>query len=111
VKKTQLGEFEEIVLLTIAALNNEAYGIAIKKEIEERTNRNVSIGALQTAFKRLEDKGYLSSWLGEPTQKRGGKRKRFYNISSEGVNILKEIREIRAQLWNAIPQSLLSFSS
>jgi len=110
-KKSQLGEFEEIVLLMIAVLNNEAYGIAIKKEIEERTNRKVSIGALQTAFKRMEDKGFIHSRLGEPTQKRGGKRKRYYSITAQGINVLDEVRDIRAQLWQAIPQSVLGFRS
>ncbi|MEO9870669.1 PadR family transcriptional regulator [Ekhidna sp.] len=108
-KKTQLGEFEEIVLLTIAVLNEEAYGIAIKKEIEDRINRGVSIGALQTAFKRMEDKGFVSSILGEPTQKRGGKRKRYYSITSYGLKTLDEIRDIRAQLWSAIPQTILDY--
>ncbi len=110
-KKTQLGEFEEIVLLTIAVLNEHAYGIAIKKEIEDRINRKVSIGALQTAFKRMEDKGFISSELGEPTQKRGGKRKRYYSITAQGVNTLDEIRSIRAGLWQSIPQSILDYRS
>ncbi|MEM9895645.1 MAG: helix-turn-helix transcriptional regulator [Bacteroidota bacterium] len=108
-KKTQLGEFEEIVLLVIAVLDEEAYGIAIKKEIEDRIKRNVSIGALQTAFKRMEDKGFISSRLGEPTQKRGGKRKRYYAITTYGVQTLDEIRDIRAKLWSAIPSSILDY--
>ena len=108
-KKSQLGEFEEIVLLTIAVLNEEAYGIAIKKEIEERTERRVSIGALQTAFKRMEDKGFITSRLGEPTQKRGGKRKRYYAITAQGLNTLDDIRDIRARLWQAIPQTVLDY--
>jgi len=108
-KKSQLGEFEEIVLLTIAVLNDDAYGIAIKKEIEERTERKVSIGALQTAFKRMEDKGFITSRLGEPTQKRGGKRKRYYAITAQGVNTLDNIRDVRARLWQAIPQTILDY--
>lgn len=108
-KKTQLGEFEEIVLLTIAVLQEHAYGIGIKKEIENRIGRNVSIGALQTAFKRMEDKGFLTSKLGEPTQKRGGKRKRYYTITTQGIQTLTDIRQIRANLWSAIPESVLNY--
>lgn len=103
-RKSQLGEFEELVLLTIAALHEDAYGVAVKTEMENRLNRGISIGALQTAFKRLEDKGFISSYLGEPTQRRGGKRKRYYQISQMGVRTLQEIRDIRSQLWSAIPQ-------
>lgn len=103
-RKSQLGEFEELVLLTIAALHDDAYGVAIKNEMETRLNRGISIGALQTAFKRLEDKGFIKSHLGEPTQKRGGKRKRFYQISPIGVRTLEEIRDVRSQLWSSIPQ-------
>ena len=102
-KKTQLGEFEELVLLAIAVLNDNAYGITVKSELEERLNRSVSIGALQTSLKRLEDKGFISSFLGEPTQKRGGKRKRFYQISKAGFQMLDEVREIRSKLWTSIP--------
>lgn len=103
-KKTQLGEFEELALLTIAVLHDDAYGVSIKSEMEERLSRSVSIGALQTALKRLEDKGFIESYLGEPTQKRGGKRKRFYQIASLGLSALDEIRDIRSKLWSAIPQ-------
>ena len=106
-KKTQLGEFEEIVLLTIAVLHDDAYGVSIKNEMENRLGRSVSIGALQTALKRLEDKRFLNSSLGQPTQKRGGKRKRFYQITAIGIDALDEIRDIRTQLWSSIPQVVL----
>jgi len=71
-KKFQLGEFEEIVMLTVAILYDNAYGVSIKKEIESRLNRSVSVGALQSALKRLEDKDYLDSHDGEATQERAG---------------------------------------
>ncbi len=106
-KKKQPGEFEELVLLAIAVLHEEAYGISIKKELEERLQRSVSIGALQTALKRLEDKGLITSTLGEPTKKRGGKRKRFYQISPAGMAVLEDIRDIRNKLWSSIPQIVL----
>ena len=107
-KKTQLGEFEELVLLTIAVLHENAYGVSIKTEMESRMHRGISIGALQTALKRLEDKGFIASELGEPTQKRGGKRKRFYEISQTGLSALDEVRDLRNQLWSSIPQVVFS---
>lgn len=105
-----LGEFEEIVLLTVAILDGNAYGISIIEEIEERINRSVSIGALQTVLKRLEDKGLLKSEFGESTKVRGGKRKRFYEITNSGRETLKENKEQRVSLWNAIPKTALKIS-
>jgi len=102
--KHHLGEFEEIVMLTVAILNPEAYGVAIIDEIERRLNRKVSIGALQTVLRRLEKKGYLSSCFGEATKIRGGKRKRFFTLTTYGKNILEEVKEQRLGLWNAIPE-------
>lgn len=101
--KHHLGEFEEIVMLTVAILHGKAYGVAIIEEIETRLNRRVSIGSLQTVLKRLEHKGYLSSELGDATKKRGGKRKRFFTITAYGKKVLKEVKDQRLQLWEAIP--------
>lgn len=101
--RTHLGEFEEIVLLTVAVLDEEAYGIAIKIDIEERLERNVSVGAMRTALKRLETKGLLTSRLGEPTARRGGKRKRFFTVTASGKKALERVMEIRKKLWGAIP--------
>ncbi len=70
-KKYQLGEFEEVVLLTVGVLFKDAYGVSIKKDIETRLSRSVSVGALQTALRRMEDKGYLTSYDGEATEERG----------------------------------------
>ena len=100
----QLGEFEEIVMLTVGILYTKAYGVAIIDEIEQRLNRKVSIGALQTVLRRLEDKGYLSSDLGEATSVRGGKRKRFFNLTTLGSRVLRETQEQRVELFKAIPR-------
>jgi len=102
-----LGEFEEVVLLTVAILYNEAYGIAIINEIEKRLNRKVSIGALQTVLRRLEDKGLLSSEFGEATKIRGGKRKRYFTLTKYGQEALNEAKEQRLALWKAIPKIAL----
>ncbi len=108
--KHHLGEFEEIVMLTVAILQNDAYGFAIIEEMESRLQRSVSIGALQTVLKRLEKKGYLKSELGEATAVRGGKRKRFYNLTSVGKETLQESKEQRMGLWNAVPEFIVKFS-
>jgi PadR family transcriptional regulator PadR len=108
--KNQLGEFEEVVMLTVAILGTEAYGFSIIEEMENRLKRSVSIGALQTVLKRLEKKGYLSSSLGESTQSRGGKRKRYYTITAVGKKVLETTKEQRLGLWNAIPEFVIKFN-
>ncbi|HTE11508.1 MAG TPA: helix-turn-helix transcriptional regulator [Chitinophagaceae bacterium] len=104
-KKFQLGEFEEIVLLTVGILYKEAYGVAIKKEIEQRLSRNVSIGALHTALLRLEDKGYLRSIEGEATPERAGRPKKFFEITALGKKAMEYTMNTRNQLWSAIPKN------
>lgn len=103
-KKTKLGEFEELVLLTVAALQQEAYGVEIKRELETRLKEKLSVGSIQSALKRMEEKGFLTSEFGEATQKRGGKRKRIYTATPYAHRILAEMKEVRAGLWNSIPQ-------
>jgi PadR family transcriptional regulator PadR len=97
--KGYIGEFEELVLLTIASLGDEAYGVAIKEDIEKRTDRTISIGALHATITRLEEKGYLKSWLGEPTKERGGRRKRFFELTHQGKVALHHMKDLRDQLW------------
>ena len=105
VSRHQLGEFEEIVMLTVGILYKEAYGVAIIDEMEKRLNRKVSIGALQTVLRRLEDKKLLSSMLGEATKVRGGKRKRYFTITQQGKKVLSEAKDQRLALWKAIPKT------
>lgn len=102
-KKYQLGEFEEIVMLTVGILYENAYGVSIKKEIESRLDRKVSVGALQSALKRLEDKKYLQSHDGDATRERAGRPKRFYKITALGKEAMEYTKETRNALWNAIP--------
>jgi PadR family transcriptional regulator, regulatory protein PadR len=104
VNRHQLGEFEEIVMLTVGILYKDAYGVAIIDEIEKRLDRDVSIGALQTVLRRLESKGYLTSEFGEATSIRGGKRKRFFRLTSLGARVLRETQEQRVSLFEAIPR-------
>jgi DNA-binding PadR family transcriptional regulator len=106
-KKYQLGEFEEIVILTIGILYKEAYGVSIKKEIEERLARNVSMGALHTALGRLEGKGYIKSYEGEGTEERAGRPKKYFQITALGKKAMKYTKDTRNQLWQAIPKVAL----
>lgn len=108
-KKTKLGEFEELVLLTVAALQRDAYGVEIKRELEERLKTNLSVGSIQSALKRMEEKGFLTSEFGDATQKRGGKRKRIYHTTSLARKVLAEMKDIRAGLWSAIPKFAHNF--
>lgn len=106
ITRNNLGEFEEIVMLTIGVLGENAYGLAIKTEIEKRLNRPVSMGALHTGLYRLEEKGYLVSRLGEATKVRGGKPKRFFRVTAGGQRVLKETMEDRQKLWKDIPEGV-----
>src|SRR3977135_4102206 len=110
-KKFQLGEFEEVVMLTVGILYKDAYGVSIKKEIESRLNRNVSVGALQTALKRLEQKGYLKSRDGESTQERAGRPKRYFMITAYGKRAMEYAKSTRNELWDAIPRVALEVKS
>ncbi len=103
-KKTKLGEFEELVLLTVLVLQEGAYGVMIKSELENRLNTTLSVGSVQSALKRMEEKGFLTSRFGEATAKRGGKRKRIYTTTPYAHKVLQELKEIRAGFWSAIPK-------
>ena len=94
-----IGEFEELVLLTIANLADAAYGVAILNDISERANRKLSIGALHSTLTRLEEKGYIVSHLGEPTNERGGRRKRYFELTDSAKVELSNMKALRDQLW------------
>lgn len=98
-KGTYLGEFEEIVLLTVGILHEEAYGNSVKEEIEERTKRKVNLSAIHSALYRLEGKGFLESKMGETTQQRGGKRKKIFKVTNYGQRALTSSKELREGLW------------
>ncbi len=106
-KGTNLGEFEELVLLTTAALVDEAYSVAICDELEKYTGRSAKLGVVHTVLHRLEEKGLLKSKLGEATRVRGGKRKRYYQVTNAGKATLIRSKELRDRLWNVIPELAL----
>lgn len=103
-KGTNLGEFEEVVLLTIAALLSEAYSVAICDEIERITERKIKLGVVHAVLNRLEKKGYVRSFLGDATKIRGGRRKRYFEVTHAGKATLQKVKEQRDQLWSLIPE-------
>lgn len=102
--KEYLGEFEELVLTLVAALQEDAYGAAITDEIETRLKREVNLSAVHVTLYRLQDKGFIKSSLGGATGERGGRRKRIYTITSAGLAMLRAMKESRVELWKLVPQ-------
>ena len=106
-KGTHLGEFEELVLLTIASQVSNAYSVSICDELSKIAGRDVKLGVVHAVLNRLEEKGLVKSELGEASATRGGKRKRFYSLTGAGKASLVRAKEIRDQLWQKIPHLLL----
>ncbi len=103
-KGTSLGEFEELVLLTVGILNDDAYGLAITDELELRTRRKVTISAVHKSLVRLEKKGFLTSYIGGATESRGGRAKKLYELTTSGKNALKQSKELRTVMFEAVPK-------
>ena len=99
-----LGEFEELVLLTVGVLYEDAYAVAITKEITNQSGRSINVSAVHKSLYRLESKGMLNSHLGDPESKRGGKRKRLFSITPFGKKALDESMELRMNLRKQIPE-------
>ena len=107
-KGTYLGEFEEVVLLAVAIRSGEAYGAAIVTEIEQQMGRSVNLGAVHASLNRLQEKGLVSSQMGGATAERGGRSKRLYAVTGAGRRALQEVRQLRNQMWEAIPNTAWS---
>ncbi|MDN5213099.1 PadR family transcriptional regulator [Fulvivirgaceae bacterium BMA12] len=101
-KKTYLGEFEELVLTLVGVLGDEAYGNAIVKEIKAQFNRTANLSAVHITLYRLEDKGYVKSQMGGVTATRGGRRKRYFKITNAGLSLLHEMQAQRQKLWKLL---------
>lgn len=101
-KRTYLGEFEEIVLLAVAVLDGQAYGVILMHEIIEQTGRSVRLNQVHSALQRLEEKGMVNSEMGEPTAERGGRRKRLFSVTAYGKRTLQEIQEVRVSFWSRL---------
>ncbi|WP_422360354.1 PadR family transcriptional regulator [Reichenbachiella sp.] len=108
-KRSTIGEFEEMVLLMVLILQDEAYMISLQNQLLKQANRSITMGALHTTLSRLEKKGLLTSEMGEPTKERGGRRKRIYQVTAAGKAELNTIKEMRKSLWDQVPQFALKF--
>ena len=98
-KGSHLGDLEELVLLAVRRLGEEADGGGVRKELEERAGRAVSVSTIYVTLMRLEEKGYARSWKGEPSATRGGKAKRLYDLTQEGLDALEQVRAVRERMW------------
>lgn len=98
-----LGEFEEIILLIVAVLGDDAYGLGIRDELERQTSRSAAIGAVHATLNRLQEKGYVKSGMTEGTQERGGRRKRVFHVTGSGRKALIESKDVRVTLWSQLP--------
>lgn len=101
-KGTSLGEFEELVLLSVGILFDDAYGLAIADELQKKTMRNVMISSVHKALVRLEGKGYVKSRMGGATNVRGGRDKRLYTLTPAGISVLNEMKELRNLMWKEV---------
>ncbi|RDB05325.1 PadR family transcriptional regulator [Runella aurantiaca] len=106
-RRTYLGEFEEVVLLMVAILDGEAYGVTVSQALEEHTGRVVTFGTVHNTLIRLEEKGFVSSQLGGATNERGGRRKRIFQVTALGSRALQEIQQLRHELWQMMPPTKL----
>lgn len=106
-KGTYLGEFEELVLLAVGILHDEAYGVSVKNEVESQTGRSLSMSSVHTALYRLEQKKFITSRFGEALEIRGGKRKRLFTVTKDGIKALKSSQQIRMQMWSDLPRVIL----
>ncbi|GAB3895820.1 PadR family transcriptional regulator [Spirosoma agri] len=110
-RRSDLGEFEEVVLLAVAVLSPKSYSVVIAEELERETGQTVSTGAVHAALQRLEQKGYLTSHLGDATAERGGRRKRLFAVTALGGRVLSDVHSVRNRLWERIvPQTILTWS-
>jgi DNA-binding PadR family transcriptional regulator len=103
-----LGEFELMLLLAVLHLGDEAYGVPISRELERHRGRGVSVGSVYAALERLEGKGLVTSTLGDPTPERGGKAKRYFRMTKEGLRQVHETRRVLTRLWQELPEMKLA---
>ncbi|HSG07726.1 MAG TPA: helix-turn-helix transcriptional regulator [Longimicrobiales bacterium] len=95
----QLGDLEELVLLAVLRLGDQAYGASIREELTAQADRSVSISTVYVTLMRMEEKGLSRSWMGEPSGERGGKAKRHFQVSPEGIQALEASRSVRERMW------------
>ncbi len=109
-KGTSIGEFEELVLLSVGILNDDAYSLSILSELKMRTGRKVLISSVHKVLSRLEAKGLLESKMGGATKDRGGRSKKLYQVTGYGLKVLSESHELRNSMWNAMKSANLGLT-
>lgn len=102
--RSYLGEFELMVMLALIRLRDEAYGVPISREIEASSGREVKLGSVYAALERLEQKGLVSSSLGDPTPERGGRAKRYFQVTPKGLREIRKTRQVLIRLWQGLPE-------
>jgi DNA-binding PadR family transcriptional regulator len=100
--KSRLGEFEYLLLLAVLRLDEDAYGVTIRQEIEDRTGRPVSLGSIYPTMDRLEAKGFITSRMGEPTGERGGRSRRYFRLEPDGIEAVKAMRQTFDAMWDGV---------
>ena len=108
-KGSNLGELEELILLTVGILYPEAYGVAVMDELASNAGRQLNISAVHAVLTRLEEKGYVRSAMSDPTSSRGGRRKRIFTLTAAGSKALEEANEVRNEMFNRIPKVAFQF--
>jgi Predicted transcriptional regulators len=103
-ERRYLGEFDLMLLLAVVHLGQESYGVPIARELESQRGKDVSVGSVYAALERLEAKRLVESSLGEPTAERGGKAKRYFRITKEGLRHVDETRRVLTKMWQTIPE-------
>jgi len=103
-KRSNLGDFELMVMLALLRLGDEAYGVPISREIEQQSGREVALGSVYATLERLEGRGLVSSYLGKPTAERGGKAKRYFRVTQNGLRKVRETRHVLMKLWRGLPE-------
>jgi len=99
----QLGTLEELILLTVCSLGEDAYGVSVHQKLGEHTGRPLTLGAVHTTLYRLQDKGFVDSTMGGATNTRGGRRKRYFRATGSGIAALRSSRDVRKSFWKTIP--------
>jgi PadR family transcriptional regulator, regulatory protein PadR len=103
--RTYLGELEELILLMVAVMGTDAYGVTVTEELKEQTGRAITISATHAALHRLEEKGFVKSKMGGASMERGGRRKRLFQITAYGRQTLEDLRDVRNTIWAQIPNT------
>jgi DNA-binding PadR family transcriptional regulator len=103
-RRGHFGEWELLVILALMRIGDDAYGVPICREIEQQTGREVAVGSLYATLDRLVEKGFVSSELGEPTAERGGRAKRYFRVTANGIREVRKTQRALMNLWNGLPQ-------